>query len=78
VALWLTQPVRRRARLLALHAVTQLATSDEERLNWYECFSAYPVDGEFSLDSVAQYDFVYDYYRDSLTVPLGQDFYALD
>jgi hypothetical protein len=44
----------------------QLATSDEERLNWYECFAAYPVDGEFGFASVAQYDYIYDYYRDSL------------
>ena len=44
----------------------QLATSDEERLNWYECFAAYPVDGELGFASIAQYDYVYDYYRDSL------------
>jgi hypothetical protein len=55
----------------------QLATSDEERLNWYECFAEYPVDGEFGFSSIAQYDYVYDYYRDSLIPCLLSHGYAL-
>lgn len=55
----------------------QLATSDEERLNWYECYAAYPVDDEIGLASIAQYDYVYDYYRDSLIPCLRAHGYVL-
>ena len=55
----------------------QLATSDEERLDWYECFAANPVDGEFGFRSIAQYDYVYDYYRDSLIPCLRSHGYPL-
>lgn len=42
------------------------ATSDGERLDWYACFAAHPMSTSGTLGSIAQYDFVYDYYRDFL------------
>lgn len=49
-----------------------LATSESERLDWYECFAAYPVDSTYTLQSVAQFDFLYDYYQDTL-IPCLQE-----
>ena len=44
----------------------QLADSQAERLDWYECFALNPVDAEYTMQSVEQFDLVYDYYQDVL------------
>ncbi len=55
----------------------QLATTDEERLGWYGCFVAYPVDSEYTMQSVAQFDLVYDYFQDTLIPCLDEQGYAI-
>ena len=49
------------------------ATSDEERLDWYECFAANPMSAAGSLKSVEQYDYVYDYFQEVL-IPCLQEY----
>lgn len=55
----------------------QLATTDAEKLDWYECFAAYPVDSQYTLGSEAQFDVVYDYYQDSLIPCLTENGYPI-
>lgn len=54
-----------------------LTSSDAETLDWYECFAAYPVDAQFTMNSVEQFDFVYDYFQDTLIPCLAENGYAL-
>ncbi len=42
------------------------ARSDEERLDWYACYASLPMSDVGGLGSVARYDFVYDYYQQTL------------
>ena len=49
------------------------ASSDEERLDWYECFAAHPMTNARGLKSVAQADFVYDYFQEQLIPCLGEN-----
>lgn len=42
------------------------ATSDDERLDWYECFASRPTTLIAGFESVERYDFVYDYYQEFL------------
>jgi len=49
-----------------------LVDSDPERLDWYECFAAYPVDSRYTLRSVEEFDFLYDYYQDTLIPCLAE------
>ena len=55
----------------------QLTTSDAETLDWFECFAAHPVDSEFTFESTAQFDLVYDYYQDSLIPCLAENGYPV-
>ena len=50
-----------------------LVDSDPERLDWYECYAAYPVDSAYTLRSVDEFDFVYDYFQDSLIPCLAEN-----
>jgi len=50
-----------------------LVDSDPERLDWYECFAAYPVDSRYTLRSVDEFDFLYDYYQDTLIPCLAEN-----
>ena len=54
-----------------------LVDSAPERLDWYECFAAYPVDSKYTLRSVEQFDFVYDYYQDILIPCLAENGHPL-
>jgi len=51
----------------------QLATSSTERLDWYRCYAENPVDSAYTMNSVAEFDFVYDYYQDTLIPCLAQN-----
>ncbi len=55
----------------------QLAVTDAEKLDWYECFAAYPVDSQYTLRSQAQFDLVYDYYQDTLIPCLAENGFAV-
>lgn len=50
-----------------------LVDSDPERLDWYECFAAFPVDSRYTLRSVDEFDFLYDYYQDTLIPCLAEN-----
>ena len=52
------------------------ATSDGERRDWYACYAAHPATG--ALASIAQYDYVYDYYQDVLIPCLRGNGFAVD
>ena len=54
-----------------------LATTDAEAIDWYECFAAHPVDARYTMDSVEQFDFVYDYFQDQLIPCLAEHGYDI-
>ncbi len=55
----------------------QLAVTDAEKLDWYECFAANPVDSQYTLASEAQFDVVYDYFQDVLIPCLAENGYPV-
>jgi hypothetical protein len=59
------------------YRAVQLAETAEERIDWYECFAAYPVDSEYTMQSAAQFDLVYDYFKDTLIPCLHAQGYSV-
>ena len=52
-------------------------SSDAERLDWYSCFAMHRMANSGNLRSIAQYDFVYDYYQEILIPCLRENGYAV-